>query len=131
MGSKKSFLMSLHLAVAEDDADIQLVVCLALKRAGFTVSVVDNGEALLDLVARQRPDAILLDWMMPEMDGPTACARLKSDPEMAAIPVIFMTARSQESEIARGLALGAVGYIVKPFDALTLGHQVRALLHLS
>ncbi len=123
--------MSLHLAVAEDDSDIQLVVCLALKKAGFTVSVVENGEALLDLVARQRPDAILLDWMMPGMDGPTACARLKSDPRTAPIPIIFMTAKSQESEIARGLALGAIGYIVKPFDALALGREVKDLLRVS
>ncbi len=128
MGGTGFFLMSLHVAVAEDDSDIQLVVHLALKKAGFTVSVVDNGEALLDLVAARRPDAILLDWMMPGMDGPTACDRLKADPTTAAIPIIFMTARSQESEIARGLALGAIGYIVKPFDALALGQQVRDLL---
>jgi DNA-binding response OmpR family regulator len=70
----------------------------------------------------------LLDWMMPDMDGPEVCRRLKSDADTAAIPVIFLTARSQQREIARGLALGAAGYIVKPFDALTLGSQVRDLL---
>lgn len=120
--------MNLRILVAEDDPDIQLIVRLALKRAGFTVSTADNGRHLLDRVTAERPDAILLDWMMPELDGPTACARLKADPATATIPVIFMTARSQEAEIARGLSLGAAGYIVKPFDALTLGQQVRQIL---
>jgi CheY-like chemotaxis protein len=65
---------------------------------------------------------------MPELDGPETCRHLKDDPETASIPVIFLTARSQESEIQRGLALGARGYITKPFDALTLGAQVKQLL---
>lgn len=120
--------MSLRIFVAKDDPDVQLVVRLALQKAGFAVTILENGQLLLDRIAEQRPDAVLLDWMMPEMDGPTACTRLKSNPDTATIPVIFMTARSQEAEISRGLALGAVGYIVKPFDALMLGQEVRRIL---
>jgi CheY-like chemotaxis protein len=117
------------LLLVEDDPDIQLVARAALKRSGFTVTTASNGPAALEQLRTTRPDAILLDWMMPEMDGPEVCRRLKADPATADIPVIFLTARSQQSEIARGLSLGAVGYIVKPFDALALGAQVREMLN--
>ena len=83
---------------------------------------------MLQRVAEEQPDAILLDWMMPEVDGFETCRRLKADPATAAIPVIFLTARVQEAEVARAMALGAAGCIGKPFDALSLGEQVRELL---
>lgn len=120
--------MSLSVVLAEDDPDIQLVARLALKRAGFSVRVVGNGLEVLDAVRQARPDVVLLDWMMPELDGPETCRRLKADPATTAIPVVFLTAKSQESEIQRGLSLGAAGYVTKPFDALTLGQQIRDLI---
>lgn len=116
------------ILMAEDDADIQLVARLALKRAGYRVTAVSNGKSLLERVAGERPDIVLLDWMMPEMDGPATCEALRANPETADIPIVFMTAKSQGFEIERGLALGAAGYIVKPFDALTLGEQLRDIL---
>jgi two-component system phosphate regulon response regulator PhoB len=118
----------LSLLLAEDDPDIQLVARLALKKAGFDVTIAGNGAQALVRVAERRPDVILLDWMMPEVDGLETCARLKADPATRDVPVIFLTARSQETEIRRGLQLGAIGYITKPFDALDLGRQVRELL---
>jgi DNA-binding response OmpR family regulator len=118
----------MKLLLVEDDPDIQVVARAALKRAGFTVAVASNGRAALQQAQADRPEVVLLDWMMPEMDGPEVCRRLKADPSTADIPVIFLTARSQQAEIARGMALGASGYIVKPFDALALGHQVREML---
>jgi DNA-binding response OmpR family regulator len=118
----------MKLLLVEDDPDIQLVARAALARAGFTVNVVDHGAAALQAVRDDPPAVILLDWMMPDMEGPDVCQRIKDDPSSAHIPVIFMTARSQQSEIERGLAVGAAGYIVKPFDALHLGQQVRDLL---
>jgi CheY-like chemotaxis protein len=116
------------VVLAEDDPDIQLVARLSLKRAGFTVTVVSNGQEALDAVRRQPPDVVLLDWMMPEIDGLETCRRLKANPETAAIPVVFLTAKSQVAEIQRGLSLGASGYVTKPFDALTLGQQVRQIV---
>ncbi len=116
------------VVLAEDDADIQLVARLALKRAGFAVKVVGNGQEALDAIKQQAPDVVLLDWMMPELDGPETCRRLKANPETAGIPVIFLTAKSQEAEIQRGLSLGAAGYVTKPFDALALGQQVRDIV---
>jgi two-component system phosphate regulon response regulator PhoB len=116
------------VVLAEDDLDIQLVARLALKRAGFAVRVVGNGQEALDAVKEEPPDVILLDWMMPELDGAETCRRLKSDPATTGIPVVFLTAKSQEAEIQRGLSLGASGYITKPFDALTLGQHVRDII---
>lgn len=120
--------MSLSVILAEDDPDIQLVARLALKRAGFAVRVVSNGLEALEAVRTDPPDVVLLDWMMPELDGPETCRQLKANPATAHLPVIFLTAKSQESEIQRGLGLGAAGYITKPFDALTLGQRVRDLV---
>jgi CheY-like chemotaxis protein len=120
--------MSLFVILAEDDPDIQLVARLSLKRAGFNVRVVGNGQEALDAIRERKPDVVLLDWMMPELDGPETCRQLKADPETSSIPVIFLTAKSQEAEIQRGLSLGASGYVTKPFDALLLGQQVKDIV---
>jgi two-component system alkaline phosphatase synthesis response regulator PhoP len=120
--------MALTVLLVEDDPDIQLITRLALRKSGFNVSVVGNGRQALEAVHAALPDVVLLDWMMPELDGLETCRRLKMDPATSGIPIIFLTAKSQEQEIARGLALGATGYITKPFDALCLGEQVRKLL---
>lgn len=116
------------LLLVEDDASIRLVARLSLKRAGFDVTVATNGIEALARAAEDRPDVILLDWMMPEMDGPAVCARLKADAATRDIPVIFLTARTQQDEVEQGLKLGALGYITKPFDALALGVRVHELL---
>ena len=118
----------MNVILAEDDLDIQLVARLALKRAGFIVKVVGNGREAIEAVHQEAPDVVLLDWMMPELDGPETCRRLKADPATAAIPIIFLTAKSQEAEIQRGLSLGAAGYVTKPFDALTLGEHVKDII---
>lgn len=120
--------MPLRVLLAEDDPDIQRVARLALRRANFDVAVVHNGVEALAWIGTHGADVILLDWVMPELDGLETCTRLKADPATRDIPVIFMTAKSQETDIRRGLELGATGYITKPFDALLLGAQVRALL---
>ncbi len=119
----------MNVLLVEDEPDVQLIARLSLKKAGFVVTSVNNGLEALDYVAGHRPDVILLDWMMPHMDGFETCRRLKADPATSDIPVVFLTAKVQESEVARALALGAAGCIGKPFDALTLGEQVRAILN--
>ena len=120
--------MSTRILLAEDDVDIQLIARLALKKAGFDVTVAGSGIEALAAVRTRPPDVVLLDWMMPGLDGPETCRQLKDDPATRDIPVIFLTAKSQESEVTRGLALGAAGYIVKPFDALRLGARVATIL---
>jgi CheY-like chemotaxis protein len=118
----------MRLLLAEDEPDVQLIARLALKKGGFQVDTVNNGMEALERVMSDRPDVILLDWMMPDMDGFETCKRLKENPATRDIPVIFLTAKVQEAEVAKALALGAAGCIGKPFDALTLGNQVRAIL---
>jgi CheY-like chemotaxis protein len=119
------------LLLAEDEPDVQLIARLALRKAGFSVVTANSGAEALARIATDRPDAILLDWMMPELDGYETCRRLKADPATRDIPVIFFTAKVQETETARAIAVGAVGCIAKPFDALALGHQVLKLLGAS
>ena len=118
----------MKVLLAEDEPDVQLIARLALKRAGLEVVTASNGLEVLERIGAEQPDVVLLDWMMPDMDGFETCKRLKADPATRDIPVIFLTAKVQESEVAKALALGAVGCIGKPFDALTLGDQVRAIL---
>ena len=118
----------MKLLLAEDEPDVQLIARLSLKRAGFQVVMANNGLEVLERVGAEQPDAILLDWMMPDMDGFETCMRLKADPATRDIPVIFLTAKVQEAEVAKALALGASGCIGKPFDALTLGSQVMSIL---
>ena len=117
------------ILMVEDDADIRRVAVMALKfKGGFEVVTAENGEQGLEKAKSDRPDVILLDSMMPIMDGPETCRRLKADDELKGIPVIFLTAKSQKKEIEAGLELGAVGYLVKPFDPMTLADELRKII---
>ena len=115
--------------VVEDDVDIQKVVRMSLKVRGTKdVVVVSNGEECLAVAGELKPDLILLDVMMPKLDGYQTCRRLKQSPETQAIPVIFLTAKAQQFEMKQGLDAGALGYLVKPFDPMTLHDQIVAML---
>lgn len=121
--------MSLQrIMYAEDEPDIQAVARLALEMlGGFQVRVCGNGEEVLAAVREFCPDLILLDVMMPGMDGPSTLARLRADPATAAIPVIFLTAKVQPPEVVHYQSLGALDVIAKPFDPMTLAAQVRQI----
>jgi DNA-binding response OmpR family regulator len=115
--------------LVEDDPDIQKVARMSLKMRGVgDVVVASNGEECLALVGEVRPDVILLDVMMPKLDGYETCRRLKENPATSAIPVIFLTAKAQHFEVKRGLEAGGLGYLIKPFDPMTLHEQILALL---
>ncbi len=122
----------MHLSkvlLVEDDTDIQKVVLMSLKFRGVTeVVIANNGEECLALVSQVKPDVILLDVMMPSLDGYETCRRLKANPDTRAIPVIFLTAKAQQFEMKQGLEAGAAGYLIKPFDPMSLHDQVVALL---
>jgi two-component system, OmpR family, response regulator len=112
----------------EDDHSIQEVVRIALEIVGgMTVQTCSSGQEGLAAVADCPPQLILLDVMMPGMDGPQTLQRLRANPASRDIPVIFMTAKVQPSEISEYQQLGAVGVIVKPFDPMTLADQIREL----
>ncbi len=117
------------LLYVEDDNDIQTVARIALEAVGgFTVRICGSGREALDAIESDfAPDLILLDVMMPGMDGPTTLASLRKLVPTAATPVIFMTAKAQGNEIAHYKSLGAIGVVAKPFDPMQLPHQVREL----
>ncbi len=120
--------MSLRVLLAEDDRDIRAVARLALRRAGFDVVAVASGDEALAEARQSVPDVLLLDWLMPGLDGLETMAALRADERTAGIPVIFLTARTGTDDIRSALAAGAIGYLRKPFDALTLGDEVARLL---
>ena len=112
----------------EEDPDIQTVAQLALEVVGgLTVKVCSSGEQALAEAEAFAPDMILLDVMMPGMDGPSTLAALRQRPALANVPVAFMTAKVQPHEVEQLIALGAESVIAKPFDPMTLAPQVRSL----
>ena len=114
----------------DDDENIRVLTALSftLSRGGAVRSAASGVEALEALAAGLQPDLILLDVMMPDMDGPAVLARVRELPEHRNTPVVFMTAQTQDHERAALMALGAAGVVIKPFDPMTLGQQVHALL---
>jgi two-component system OmpR family response regulator len=118
-----------NILYVEDDPDIQTIAQIALETVGgFTLHTCSSGREALDAAASKFiPDLILLDVMMPEMDGPTTLAGLRQLPQTVNTPVVFMTAKVQGSEIANYKVLGALGVIAKPFDPMQLAQQVNAL----
>jgi len=115
-----------------DDEDAVRSLCAACIQHGlgddYEVFEAADGEEAMAAVEADRPDLILLDILMPEMDGFEVCRRLKGSPETRDIPIVFLTALGEEKDVERGLALGGDGYIVKPFNAVTLAAQVSEIL---
>jgi CheY-like chemotaxis protein len=119
----------MKILLAEDEEDIQRLASMCLRRGGeWEVTLAGDGEEALALAREDRPDVILLDVMMPKLDGFAVCQRLKADPATRNIHVIFLTASAQEAQTQRGLAMGAIGYLHKPFDSLKLPQQVIDLV---
>ena len=116
------------ILLVDDDQDIQLVGKIGLGRvSGFEVQVCSSGAEALRVVSNFEPDMILLDVMMPGMDGPTTLKTLRSLPGSEELPVVFVTAKAQRSEIDRYMEMGALGVIKKPFDPVGLGEDLRRL----
>lgn len=117
-----------HILVAEDERDIRELIAFTLRFAGYEVTTVSNGEEAVQAAAQLHPALILMDVRMPRMDGYQACQALKADPALKDIPVVFLSAKGQESEIQAGLAAGATDYLLKPFAPDELTRRVRELL---
>jgi len=119
----------MKVLIVDDETDVRRVARLCLSRVGrMDVFDAATGTEAVGLAFLERPDAILLDVMMPEMDGPSTLAALRANPVTAAIPVIFLTAKSLASEIERLQSLGVAGVLTKPFDPMAFAGQVRALV---
>jgi DNA-binding response OmpR family regulator len=116
------------ILIAEDEPDIRELVAFTLRFAGHEVLTATNGEEAVLLATREVPDLILLDVRMPRMTGYDTCRAIKADPALAEVPVIFLSAKGQETEIQAGLESGAEEYLLKPFAPDQLTDRVRAVL---
>ena len=118
----------LSIVVADDDPDVLRLLERRLSRRGYEVRTAVNGRAALDEVHRIRPDAVVLDNVMPGMTGGEACAALKADAGTARIPVVLLSAQATERDVTAGLAAGAEEYLVKPFDIDELDETLKRLV---
>jgi two-component system phosphate regulon response regulator PhoB len=117
-----------HILIVEDEAAQREVLAYNLEAEGFRVTRAENGEEGLLCVAEDTPDVIVLDWMMPNLSGIEVCRRLKLRPETRSIPIIMLSARSEEVDKVRGLETGADDYVVKPYSVTELMARVRTQL---
>ena len=117
----------MRILVAEDERDIRSMIKFVLERNGYEVIEAANGVEALELAKNKSPDAVLLDVMMPEMDGYQVCLNLRSNPDTQNIPVVFLSAKGQVYEIDKGLKSGAIAYIVKPFAPKELVAQLKEI----
>lgn len=111
----------------DDDPVIQRLLEVNLEMEGYDVVLAGDGEEALAMARKHQPDVILLDVMMPKKDGWTVCAELREDPDLADVPVVFLSARAQDSDLERGVGLGANAYLTKPFDPIDLLDLVAEL----
>lgn len=117
-----------NVLVVEDEQDLQELMKFNLSREGYRVQCASNGREALDLVRRHPPHIIVLDVLIPEIDGLEVCRALKADTTSSHIPIIMVTARSEESDVVAGLEIGADDYLTKPFSPRVLIARIRALL---
>jgi phosphate regulon transcriptional regulator PhoB len=118
----------IKILVIEDEADIQEVIAYNLRREGYEVVTCDDGAEGFDMARHETPSLLLLDLMLPGMDGIEICRRLRQDPITSNIPIIMVTAKGEESDVVIGLGVGADDYVVKPFSPRELVARVRAVL---
>lgn len=114
--------------VVEDEPAQREILTYNLEAEGFRVAQADNGEEALLLIAEETPDLIVLDWMLPNVSGIEVCRRLKSKPKTKGVPIIMLSARSEEVDLVRGLETGADDYMVKPYSVVELMARVRTQL---
>jgi DNA-binding response OmpR family regulator len=120
-----------RILIVEDDRDIAALVERYLSRAGYATEVATSGRDVVESVSRRPPAAMVLDLMLPDMDGLTICRALRAQPATAELPIIVLTARNEEADRVIGLELGADDYITKPFSPRELVARVKAVLRRS
>jgi two-component system phosphate regulon response regulator PhoB len=116
------------ILVVEDDENIQQLVGYNLAKAGFHVVYADNGEQALSQIKREKPELIVLDLMLPGLSGFEVCKLVRKDPKTKSLPIVMLTAKSEENDMAAGLDLGADDYITKPFSPKILISRIKAAL---
>lgn len=120
--------MTKKILIVDDEPNIVLSLEFMMKKEGFAVAVAGDGDAALEQVAAFAPDLVLLDVMMPKKSGYEVCQLLRADPARAGLKIVMLTAKGRETEVAKGIALGADAYVTKPFSTKDLVAQVKSLL---
>jgi CheY-like chemotaxis protein len=117
-----------RVCYVEDDQDIQKIVRMSLERIGkLTVEVIGDPTTAIEAIKAFKPELVMLDWMMPGMDGPTLYRKMQEEPEVRDLPVVFITAKASEKELSELRTLGAAGTISKPFSPKDLPGQLREI----
>ena len=120
--------MSKKVLIADDEQNIVISVEFLMRRESYEVSVAGDGEAALQRIREDKPDLVLLDVMMPKKNGFDVCQEVRAEQAIEATSILMLTARGRDTEVAKGLALGADGYMTKPFSTKDLVDKVRELL---
>ncbi len=120
--------MSKTILIVDDEPNILLSVEFLMKREGFEVRTAEDGQVAIEMLAENRPDLMILDVMMPRKNGFDVCKQVRADPDFKNLPIILLSAKGREVEIAKGLSLGADAYITKPFSTHELVSKVKELL---
>ncbi len=120
--------MNARILIVDDEPNIVLSLEFLMEQAGFEVAIAEDGEAALAQLAAFRPDLVLLDIMLPRLNGYEVCQRIRANPDWARIKVVMLSAKGRELEVSKGLALGADAYVTKPFSTRDLIALVQKLL---
>jgi DNA-binding response OmpR family regulator len=121
-------MLAKKILIVDDEPNIVISLEFLMKREGFQVVVAQDGEAALRMVETERPDLVLLDIMLPKRNGFEVCQQIRADPNLQSVKVIMLTAKGRDTEIAKGMALGADAYMTKPFSTRDLVEQVKSTL---
>ena len=122
--------MAKKILIADDEQNIVISLEFLMKREGFTVCIAADGQEAIDKVRSETPDLVLLDIMMPRKNGYEVCQEIRSDPQLQGTRILMLTAKGRETEVTKGLAMGADAYMTKPFSTRELVAKVKSLLDL-
>ncbi|MBX3679362.1 response regulator transcription factor [Cognatazoarcus halotolerans] len=123
--------MTKKILIADDEVNIVISLEFLMKREGFEVVLAADGEEAITKIREEKPDLVLLDVMMPRKTGFEVCQELRSDPAMQDLKILMLTAKGRDTEVAKGMALGADAYMTKPFSTHELVERVKSLLGLA
>jgi DNA-binding response OmpR family regulator len=120
--------MAKRILIADDEPNIVISLEFLMKREGYDVSIAIDGAEAIEKIRAESPDLVLLDVMMPKKSGFEVCQEIKSDPSLQQVRILMLTAKGRDTEVAKGLALGADAYVTKPFSTKELVERVRSML---
>lgn len=120
--------MTKKILIVDDEHNIVISLEFLMKREGYDVSIANDGEEAVTRIRSEQPDLVLLDVMMPRKSGFEVCQEIKSDPALKMVRILMLTAKGRDTEVAKGLAMGADAYMTKPFSTKELVEKVRAML---